>query len=206
MNKSLIAVCGLFVLAMQPLSAQAASRYKGTVFFEFRANGELAQVLCYQKNLVSFGEVLFKGPSGAKIRAIQTKDENFFGHTIEFTFLPSRIEFKSTSSTIFYEQNLPIPVIYVVNGVAIAGIGDGGAREKELNEKVHKEFAKLPMEFQQGLREFYLYCTKSVIGLVGMAVILDSIFGKQMEPYQTDKLINTNSYDIQAFEDEFKGK
>lgn len=206
MKKNLIAACGLFLLALPTLLAQPDSKYKGVIMFEFRANGELAQALCYQNSPASFGEVLFKGPSGAKIRAVETKDEEFFGYTIEFTHVPTRISFKRTFSLVFYEQDLPIPVIYTVKGVVIAGIGDGGPREKELNNAVQKEFAKLPAEFQQGLREFYLYCSKSVIGLAGMAASLNCIFGKQMEPSPVDKMINTNTYDILAFEDEFKAK
>ncbi len=203
---NLIFGCGIFLLIFHPLFAQSAPKYpNGVVLFELSANGELAQALCFQKTFASFSEVLFKGPSGVKIRVVETKDDNFFGYTTEFIHVATRIAFKSTLSTIFFEQNLPIPVIYTMNGVVIAGIGDNGPREKELVAAVQKEFAKLPMEFQQGLREFYLYCNKSIIGLAGMAATLNCIFGKQVEPSPVDKMINTNHFDIQAFEDEFKG-
>jgi hypothetical protein len=204
-KKKLIYACVIFFLVSHHFLAQSGlPSSKGIVFYEFSSNGELARVLCFQKTFASFSEVLFKGPSGVKIRVTHAQDENFFGQTTEFMHVDTRIAFKSTTSTIFYKQNLPIPTIYTVNGVVIAGIGDGGAREKELFALVQKEFGKLPLEFQQGLREFYQYCANSVPALVVFSAPLGIIFYKQVEPFHTDKMINTNPFDIRAFQDEFK--
>ena len=105
------------------------------------------------------------------------------GYTVTFFHVDSKSIFKKFMSIIFYKQNLPLPVIYTVNGTIIAGIADGGAKEKDLQTAVQKEFDKLPVEFQQAMREFYLFCDKSTPGLLVLSAYLSNIFGKEMDSY-----------------------
>ena len=193
----------LFFLLLPLITQTDPIPPKTTVFFEIHANGELAQVLCFGKTPNSFDEVLFKGPSGVKIRATRSKDEAAMGNNTEFSQVGTHNSFKIFMNTIFFKQNLPLPMIYTLNGVNVAGIADRGAQEKELMTAVLKEFSNLPIDFQQGLREFYQYCEKSNMGLLTMSAPLNCIFGKQVEPFHVDQIINTNSLDVQNFQTEF---
>lgn len=174
------------------------------LLFDISANGELGQALCFGKKPWVLDEVWFKGPSGVKIRVKASKDENSLGNTTEFSHACVNSVFKVFMSTVFYEKNLPIPVIYTINGVVIAGLGDGGSKEKDLTAAVQKEFASLPGEFRQGLREFHAYSGMFNKGLFTMAASLSCIFGRHPEAYRVEYMVNTNPLDIQEFKSEFK--
>ena len=207
--KRLIAFCGLFLLAFcvlptNTVKAKHSDTPDAGVFFQIVANGEMAVALCFKHGYAFlFDEVLFKGPSGVKIRATQLNNANFMGTTTEFSLVGGPATLTHSVSTIFYKQNKPIPTIFVINGVVIAGISDSGAMEKELQASVQKEYGKLPSDFQQGLREFYQYCAKSNIGLVTIAASLDFILGEQLPPFQVDQVINRDPLAIQALQTEF---
>lgn len=206
--KRIIVGCVLLFFAFGFLFAETVNTGPTTVaspgvLFEIVANGEMALALCFEKTPNTFNEVLFKGPSGIKIRATYKKDENAMGFTTEFSHVGGHSSFKVFMNMIFYEQNLPIPGIYTVNGVVIAGIGDGGEREREMQIAVKKEYNKLPNDFQQGLRELYSYGAKSNIGLMTLVAPLRFIIGDQVEPFHVDQLIDRDPLAAQALQMEF---
>jgi hypothetical protein len=206
--KRIIGACilSLFALGFLSSTTTPSRTFKPTpgVLFEIVANGEMAVALCYKRNSTSvFDEVLFKGPSGIKIRATQMNDANFMGNTTEFSHVGGKSSYKRSLATIFFKQNLPIPAIYTINGTVIPGIGDSGIEEAKLQEAVQKEYGKLPNDFQQGLREFYTYCARSNIGLSTISAPLRFAIGEQVEPFHVNQLINTDPLDIKAIETEF---
>ncbi len=171
---------------------------------EMSANNQSAWVLCVGEDNQKFDEIYFKGPSGEKIKVIRS-GSYFPGYITEYSYVNDGAEFKAFSSSIFYKQNLPVPVIYSVNGKFVAGFGDSGSSEAELVNAVVKEFNKLPMGFQQALREFYLFGDNATIGVSYMAAALSTPLGEGLglKPYDGDEVIETNLDIVKAFKAEF---
>jgi hypothetical protein len=201
--------CGTLILVSGLLCA-AAQTDKATIpaqpetLFNIIGNNQSAWALCIGKNHSKLDEICFKGPSGEKIKA--SMSGNYFpGYINEYSYVNDGSVFKLFAGSLFYKQNLPIPVIYSVNGKFIAGFGDSGPDEADLNTAVLKEFNKLPVGFQQGLREFYLFCTNAPSGVSDMADGLSSILGLGLglKPYNVDKVIETNLDVVKAFKSEF---
>jgi hypothetical protein len=187
-KKTILIGCGILLAFISLLAVGTTISPASGILIEISGNNEFAQALCFGKNPRVFDEVMFKGPSGSKIMASRSKDEDSFGLRFTFQHVDSKATLKIYMSTIFYDQNLPIPIIYIVNGTPIVGFGDGGAKEKDLLTAMQKEFEKLPAEFREALREFYLFTNKSNIGLLAMSSPLSCIFGKQAEPYSTPSI------------------
>ncbi len=206
--KRVIIGCGLLFFAFGFLFAQTVNTGPSVAaspgeLFEIVANGEMAVALCFGKPYKGFDEVLFKGPSGIKIRVTNSKENDLKTHTVEFSLVGGHAVYKISMSTLFYEQNLPIPTVVTINGVVICGLGDNGEREKELQTAVQKEYNKLPNDFQQGLREFYQYCAKSSIELSTISVSLLFVLGSKFEPFHVDEVIDRDPLAIQALQKEF---
>jgi hypothetical protein len=170
---------------------------------ELCGNGETAQALCFGKAPYLIDEILFKGPSGVKIKL--TRSRGYFpGDSWDFVHIGGHSVFTQWGSPIFYEQNLPVPVIYVINGVYIAGLGDGGSQEHNLEIALNKEFDKLPVNFQQGLREMYLFCDKATIGVATSIGPLRQVFGK-LETYKVQEFFSIDPIYVKMFQEEFYG-
>jgi hypothetical protein len=165
-KKTILIGCGIFLAFASLLAVGISALPPSGILIEISGNGDFAQVLCFGKNTIIFDEVLFKGPSGSKIRVNMSKSKDRMSNTITYQHIDSKATFEIFMNTIFYKQNLPIPMIYTVNGTPIAGFADGGAKEKDLLNAMQKEFDKLPTGFREGLREFYLFCSKSTPGLL----------------------------------------
>jgi hypothetical protein len=171
---------------------------------ELNANGETAQVLCFGKSPYIIEEILFKGPSGIKIKVTKSRTD-FPGDTTDYTHVGGHSAFTQWGSVIFYEQSLPIPIIYVINGIYVAGLADDGPHWNDLKTAIRKEFEKLPTNFYQGLRELYLFCIKLASGVRTMVLPLAPIF-ENLEGYKVEEFYSVDPINVKAFQEEFYGK
>lgn len=193
------------------LSAMGASHVtaedapKSLTMILFKANGQTAEALLLGDPPYELTPdvVFFRGPSGTKIRA--SRSGQFVpAMTWEFAEVGGRGAFRYFLSSVFYKQDLPIPVIYELNGVTIAGLGDSGARERQLHTAVRKEFKKLPASFQQGLREFYLFCGAATPAVVWPASVLEGVLSddEDLKPYSVEQQMDNDPKDVEAFQEE----
>jgi hypothetical protein len=201
--------CGALILASGLLCAvtqtdKVAIPSQRETLIKISANNQIAWVLCFGKDPVRLDEIYFKGPSGEKIKVSMLR--NFFpGYITEYSYVNDSSVLKSFVASGFPEQNLPIPVIYSMNGKLVAGLGDGGSREADLNTAFLKEFNKLPMGFQQGLRDLFLFGFKATPGVSRMADNLLSPLGDGLglEPYNVDEVLETDLDVVKTFKSEF---
>jgi hypothetical protein len=181
----------------------AAIPSKPETLISISANNQIAWFLCIGKDPHKLDEIFFKGPDGEKIKVSMLR--NFFpGYITEFSYVNGTSVLKKFVASAFPEQNLPIPVIYNVNGKLVAGMGDGGSHEADLNNAFLKEFNNLPMGFQQGLRNLYLFGRNSTPGVISMIIALNSLGdGLGLQPFNVSGLIETNLDIVKAFKSEF---
>ena len=71
--------------------------------------------------------------------------------------------------TNFYENQLPLPVMYDINGVCIVGFSttrpDLLEHSKLVENVIRENVSKLPSEFIEGLKDFYRFGNKSLPGV-----------------------------------------
>jgi len=127
---------------------------------------------------------LFRDPAGT-ILAVENDHKYFPGYTIRFA--QGTREMEVFSSLIFYKQNQPLPVIYVINREYIAGIDDGQTRGKELIDRARKEFQKSPEDFRSLLLSFYQFAEKSLPEMAAASASIEDLLNNgpgTLKPYE----------------------
>ncbi|MBD3359074.1 MAG: hypothetical protein GF363_18125 [Chitinivibrionales bacterium] len=176
----------------------------------YLSNGnQKALMICVGQNPSNIKEIFFKSPSGVAIRG-RVSDNLLNGSLFEF--------FYSTGNQIYFFKHLIsishasyglllVPLCSNINGKIIAGFysteGEQN-QENSYNTQVTEDINRLPLRFQEGLRDLLLFGDKS---LNGIHIIVTSLhpFFKCIQTYdvEVEPLLNNDREIINRAMDQF---
>ncbi len=168
---------------------------------------KIAKAMCFYDKYFMMNSVYFKGPSEILIKAGTYRNGDITGDITFFEYIDSngkKHKLRFALSDIHHRQGFELPAMVDINGVFLAeyiNLNDGGISSQKFNAKIKKKFKMLPNEFKMGLREFYLFGSKSIIGLTVVTVYLGSIFRDIYQPFEvyTQRIAKNEIETIQNF-------